>query len=227
MGESRKDALRLDFDHKLKPEFHGTKVTNDAGCLHTGNLMRNSRTNRGAVCNSRKETSAMNSKRNKPGALIVTAFVLAIGGCAVPTTDVTHEYRASHLSEFDDLTKADAAEALTGLAVSAIPWEPIGSRWQIHSANETSFDIYTLVEGSPMVVSGTLLIPKKEYHGGRFHSRVLFAEVTRIELYSSDTSDYGVVGLYTKRGRIGGISVTGELIGKVPAALLVLCPNVK
>ena len=103
----------------------------------------------------------MNSKRNKPGALIVTAVVLVIAGC-VPTTDVTHEYRASHLSEFDHLTKADAAEALTGLAVSGIPWEPIGSRWQIHSANETSFDIYTLVEGSPMVVSGTLLIPKKE-----------------------------------------------------------------
>ena len=31
MGEARKDALRLDFDHKLKLEFHGTKVTSDAG----------------------------------------------------------------------------------------------------------------------------------------------------------------------------------------------------
>ena len=27
MGESRKDALRVDFDKKLKLEFHGTKVT--------------------------------------------------------------------------------------------------------------------------------------------------------------------------------------------------------
>jgi len=27
MGERRKDALRLDFDRKLKLEFHGTKVT--------------------------------------------------------------------------------------------------------------------------------------------------------------------------------------------------------
>lgn len=26
MGETRKDALRLDFDRKLKLEFHGTKV---------------------------------------------------------------------------------------------------------------------------------------------------------------------------------------------------------
>lgn len=33
MGEARKDALRLDFDHRLKLEFHGTKVTSDAGPL--------------------------------------------------------------------------------------------------------------------------------------------------------------------------------------------------
>ncbi len=33
MGEARKDALRLNFNHKLKLEFHGTKVTSDAGLL--------------------------------------------------------------------------------------------------------------------------------------------------------------------------------------------------
>ena len=33
MGETRKDALRLDFDHKLKLEFHGSKVTSDGGLL--------------------------------------------------------------------------------------------------------------------------------------------------------------------------------------------------
>ncbi len=33
MGETRKDALRFNFDHKLKLEFHGTKVTSDAGLL--------------------------------------------------------------------------------------------------------------------------------------------------------------------------------------------------
>jgi hypothetical protein len=33
MGEARKDALRLDCDHRLKLEFHGTRVTSDAGLL--------------------------------------------------------------------------------------------------------------------------------------------------------------------------------------------------
>jgi len=29
MGEACKDALRLDFDRRLKLEFHGTKITGD------------------------------------------------------------------------------------------------------------------------------------------------------------------------------------------------------
>jgi len=33
MGEGCKDALRLSLDRKLKLEFHGTKVTSDAGLL--------------------------------------------------------------------------------------------------------------------------------------------------------------------------------------------------
>ncbi len=33
MGERSKDTLRLDFDRKLKVEFHGTRVTSDAGFL--------------------------------------------------------------------------------------------------------------------------------------------------------------------------------------------------
>jgi len=33
MGEARKDALRLDFDRRLKLELYGTKITSDAGML--------------------------------------------------------------------------------------------------------------------------------------------------------------------------------------------------
>ncbi len=33
MGEASKDALRVNFDRKLKLEFHGVKVTSDAGLL--------------------------------------------------------------------------------------------------------------------------------------------------------------------------------------------------
>ncbi len=33
MGERSRDALRLDFDRKLKVEFHGFKVTSDAVLL--------------------------------------------------------------------------------------------------------------------------------------------------------------------------------------------------
>jgi hypothetical protein len=33
MGKSKQGGLRVDFDRRLKPESHGSKVTTDAGLL--------------------------------------------------------------------------------------------------------------------------------------------------------------------------------------------------
>jgi hypothetical protein len=33
MGEGRKHALRVDFDGKVRLEFHGAMITSDAGLL--------------------------------------------------------------------------------------------------------------------------------------------------------------------------------------------------
>ena len=32
-GESKRGGLRVDFDHRLKLEFHGSRITSDGGFL--------------------------------------------------------------------------------------------------------------------------------------------------------------------------------------------------
>ena len=39
MGEARKDALRVGFDRAIKLEFHGAKVSSDAGHFPIAILM--------------------------------------------------------------------------------------------------------------------------------------------------------------------------------------------
>jgi hypothetical protein len=41
-GEAAKDALRVNFDDSLKPEFDGSQVTRDVGLPALGSAMRSS-----------------------------------------------------------------------------------------------------------------------------------------------------------------------------------------
>jgi hypothetical protein len=39
MGERVKESLKLQFDKRMRLEFHGARITSDGGCWPAGNLM--------------------------------------------------------------------------------------------------------------------------------------------------------------------------------------------
>lgn len=173
----------------------------------------------------------MNSIKSKLGALIVTAFAVAIAGCAPATIkDITREHRSAY-----HLSKADAAAVLSAVSVHSKPYT--GRIWKVGSVSETGFDYGEIVtiEHSRRLVSTSIVGSSAtstyeiRYHTEwRQYGTVSFTEITRIEQVITWANS--MVSLYGKDGFILKILVlkySQTPVDKVLSALLVLCPNVQ
>ena len=96
MGDARTDALRVEFDSRIKLEFHGAAVTSDAGLIayreldeelgltEIGEVFRDSRRGKN------KQHELLGLLRQSASIVIIHVSRYSIGHLVVTLTDISH-----------------------------------------------------------------------------------------------------------------------------------------